>query len=63
MSPSLDSGGLQITNYYLEIAPKTTMIWTDVTTYPTNSFLMTHILTDIDDGLDFGEIYFFRWRS
>jgi len=61
MSASLDSGGLQITNYYLEMAPKTTMLWIDVDTYQTNSFLMTHILNDVDDDLDFGEIYFFRW--
>ena len=61
MFPSLDSGGVSITNYYLEQAPKTTMAWTVVSTYTTGSMMMTHTLNDIDDSLAFGEIYYFRW--
>ena len=60
---SLDSGGMVVTDYYLEIAPKSTMAWTDVTTYQTNSMATTHQLKILDDNLVYGEIYYFRLRS
>lgn len=39
---STDSGGMVITDYYLEIAPKNTMLFIDVATYATGSMATTH---------------------
>lgn len=60
---STDSGGMVITDYYLEIAPKDTMVWKNVTTYATGSMATTHQLKIVDDNLVYGQIYYFKWRS
>lgn len=48
---------------FIEIAPSSTMIFAPVTTYTSGSLQLTHTLTEADDGLIPGEVYFFRTKT
>jgi hypothetical protein len=60
-SPTLDDGGSIITKIILEMATFEASIFAEVSTYTDN--LMSHVLTQADDGLVTGSKYRFRLKS